>query len=379
MLSRLIEREHEAHTALGDVASLMGRYSVTGEEDEIRSVLAGEKDLDDVVRAPGEVAAADDLSGLFARLFDQPDAPPVDPEPVGGAQGGSGLYPDEITYLEEALHAGFLDPSQPLANGGVRWRRDRDFGTAELDPPPDLLQRLEVLPQSYLTQRRVTQRLVLATTALRGQDRLKAALADEEPSSWPDAHYLGPLHPVLDWAADRALTRLGRGEVFAVRGDVDDPTVLLVGTLTNRRGQVVSAAWLTVAFPGGDPGFGFVEPHDSAADALASLGMNRSRANRGAVPDVPALQQLIRPAVGLATEQMRSLFAVAERDVTGRVREWSQRLDQWDHDAGALIQRTDLKQRRIGVAQERELIAAMEPDQQLVRPLLVVVPDGAGS
>jgi hypothetical protein len=97
------------------------------------------------------------------------------------------------------------------------------------------------------------------------------------------------------------------------------------------------------------------------------------------VPDVPALQQLIRPAVGLATEQMRSLFGVAERDVTGRVQEWSQRLDQWDRDAGALIQRTQLQQRRIGVAQERALIAAMEPDQQLVRPLLVVVPDGAGS
>jgi len=141
---------------------------------------------------------------------------------------------------------------------------------------------------------------------------------------------------------------------------------------------VVSAAWLTIAFPGGEPGFGLVQPHGSAADALTSLGLDKSRANPGAVPDVPALQQLIRPAVGLATEQMRSLFGVAEQDVTGRVQEWSQRLDQWDHDAGALIQRVQLQQRRIGVAQERALIAAMEPDQQLVRQLLVVVPDGAG-
>ncbi|HEY5151296.1 MAG TPA: helicase-related protein [Mycobacterium sp.] len=389
VLSRLIDREHEAHTALGDAASLMGRYSVSGEEDEIRSVLAGEKDLDEVVRAPGQVAAGDDLTGLFARLFQQP-ATSVDVGLVGSDPGGSGLYPDEISYLEEALHAGFIDPSQPLSNGGVRWRRDPNFGTAELDPPPDLLQRLEVLPQSYLTQRRVTQRIVLATTAIRGQDRLTAALADDEPSSWPDAHYLGPLHPVLDWAADRALTRLGRGEVFAVRGDVDDPTVLLVGTLTNRRGQVVSAAWLTVAFPGADPGFGWVQPlafpgadpgfgwvqpHGSAADALSFLGLDQGLPNPGAVPDVPALQQLIRPAVGLAAEQMRSLFGVAERDVTGRVQAWSQRLDRWDHDADALIQRNELKQRRVGVAQERALIAAMEPDQQLVRPLLVVVPD----
>jgi len=170
VLSRLIEREHEAHTALGDAASLMGRYSVTGEEDEIRSVLAVEKDLDEVVRAPGQVAAGDDLTGLFARLFQQP-ATSVDVDLVGSDPGGSGLYPDEISYLEEALHAGFIDPSQPLSNGGVRWRRDRNFGTAELDPPPDLLQRLEVLPQSYLTQRRVTQRLVGGDDDVHGESR----------------------------------------------------------------------------------------------------------------------------------------------------------------------------------------------------------------
>ena len=384
VLSRLIEREHEAHSALGDVASLMGQYSVTAEEDAIREVLAGAKELDDVVRTPEQVAESDDLSGLFARVFDEPvtpagEAAPAQEAPAGQENHGSGLYPDEVSYLEQALQAGFIDPSQPPPNGGVRWRRDPNFGTAELNPPADLLQRLEVLPQSYLSQRRVTEHLVLATTAIRGKDRLAAALADEEPSSWPDAHYLGPLHPVLDWATDRALAGLGRGEVFAVRGAVEDPTVLLLGTLTNRRGQVVSAAWLTIAFPGADPGFGWVQPHDSAAAAFRFLGLTTPRANRGAIPDVVVLQRLIRPAVGLAVDQMRSLFEVAEADVTARVREWSLRLDRWDDEAGALIQRSDLKQRRVGVAQERQLIAAMEPDQQLVRPLLVVVGDGDSS
>ncbi len=375
MPSRLIEREHEAHTALGDVASLVGRYSVTSEEDEIRAVLAGEKELGDVIRPLNQVAGLDDLTGLFARLSNQ-SASTADASPqLAPTDLGTGLYPDEVTYLEEALHAGFIDPSEPLSNAGVGWRRDRNFGTAELDPPPDLVNRLEVLPQSYLSQRRVSRRLVLATTVIRGKDRLAAALADEQPSSWPDAHYLGPLHPVLDWAADRALSQLGRNEVFAARGAVDDPTVLLVGTLTNRRGQVVSAAWLTVAFPGQDPHFGLVQPHACAADALRFLGLNRPRANANGVPNLATLQTLIRPAVRLAAEQMRSLFAVAERDVTARVRSWSGRLDRWDEDAQALIPRGDLKQRRVGVAQERQLVAAMEPDQQLVRPLLVIVPE----
>src|SRR5699024_3734112 len=32
VLARLVDREHEAHTALGDSASLMGTYDVKGEE-----------------------------------------------------------------------------------------------------------------------------------------------------------------------------------------------------------------------------------------------------------------------------------------------------------------------------------------------------------
>ncbi|MBN9272873.1 MAG: hypothetical protein J0J15_22050 [Mesorhizobium sp.] len=41
----------------------------------------------------------------------------------------------------------------------------------------------------------------------------------------------------------------------------------------------------------------------------------------------------------------------------------------------ALVQRSEIKQRRVTVAQERELVEAMKPDRQLVRPLLAVVPE----
>jgi superfamily II DNA or RNA helicase len=378
ILAKLIEKENEAHTALGDVASLMGQHDVKGEEDEIRAVLAGQKTLDDVVRTVDEVATSDDLTGLFFRLFDAPDAQAAkDLGPaLADSTSGSGLYDDDISYLDEALHAAFIDPTAPPSNNGVAWRPNNKFGTAELVPPRDLVQRLEVLPQSYLADRRVTEKLVLATTPTRGKDRLAAALRDDSDSTWPDAHYLSPLHPVLDWASDRALASLGRNEVFAVRGDVESPTVLLLGTLTNRRGQVVAAAWLTAEFPSpDDQNFVLVNPHESAAEALESLGWNRPRDNQGSVTGVEDLQRLIEPAVRHAQKQMSGLFAVAEADVTQRVEAWSQRLDQWDKEAGVLAQRSELRQRRVSVQQERELVVAMNPDRQLVRPLLVVVPD----
>ena len=69
VLSRLIAKEHEAHTALGDAASLMGKYDVGAEEDEIRKVLAGKARLDDVVRETEAVKAENSIAGILARIM----------------------------------------------------------------------------------------------------------------------------------------------------------------------------------------------------------------------------------------------------------------------------------------------------------------------
>ncbi|MFI2711966.1 helicase-related protein [Micromonospora sp. NPDC018662] len=384
VLAKLIEKENEAHTALGDVASLMGQYDVKGEENEIRSVLAGTKPLDDVIRPVAEVAAGNDLAALFAQLFDAPGqttdeavAPDATVEP---GDAGSGLYDDEVSYLEEALREAFVDPTAPPARGGVGWRRDEAFGTAELVPPTDLVQRLDVLPQSYLADRKVTERLVLATTMARGRERLAGALRDRSGTTWPDAHYLSPLHPVLDWAADRALAALGRNEVFAVRGTVETPTVLLLGTLTNKRGQVVSTAWLTAQFPAPeDPSFVLVTPHESVRTALQELGWTTPRANPGPVPSIDSLEPLVAPAVHQAAAYLeKNVFEAASRDAEQRVETWRRKLDAWDEGADVLIRRSDVQASRARIDEERELAESMAPSRQLVRPLLVVVPDTEG-
>ena len=389
VLKRLVDKEHEAHTALGDVASLMGKHDVGAEEEAIRRVLADQLDLDDVVRSVDEVAVADDLAGMFYRMFDAPkgavdpkaqEAQPLQAQPLEARSSAStitsGLYPSQIAYLDEALHAAYVKPTGPTSNDGVEWRLHEGFGAAELIPPRDLMQRLEVLPQTYLADRKVGQRLLLATTKERGRASLAAALADDAGSSWPEAHFLAPLHPVLDWASDRALARLGRNEVFAVRGQVDAATFLLLGTLTNRRGQVVAASWLTIAFHDPQrPSAALVQPHESAAAAFDAVGWLESRANPGPVTGLAELQGLVSPAVTLARSQMRALFAVAEADVNRRVAQWSTRLDEWSAQAAAMTQRADLRQRRLTVEQERELVESMAPDRQLVRPLLLVVPE----
>ena len=374
VLSRLIEKEHEAHTALGDAASLMGKYDVEAEEDEIRKVLAGQATLDDVVADAQAVKAEDSISGLLARIMASATAPAPRPE-GSAAPAAASLYPSQAAFLTDALEEAYQTPAAPVAAGGVGWR---DYGAqqiVELTPPPDLRQRLDVLPQSYLSERKVLHGFKLVTSEERGKALLADALTDESDSSWPEAHYLGPLHPVIDWAADRAMASLGRNQVFAVRGNVDSPTVLLLGTLTNRRGQVVASSYLTAEFPNpAKPELCFITPHESATAMTAEVGYADSASNPGAVAGIDALRPLIARAVRAVGTEMSAVFGAAQESITNRVQEWSRRAVDWDAGADALIQRKDLVQRRVSVQKEKEIADKMVPERQLVRPLLVVVP-----
>jgi len=375
VLSRLIEKEHEAHTALGDVASLMGKYDVGQEEEEIRKVLAREVDLDDVVKDAKGVATEDSVAGLLARIMAGAAAMPSPGTAEASALDSSSLYPKQVTFLREALEEAYVTPGALIHAGGLEWREYGPQSIVEFIPPPDLRQRLEVLPQSYLADRKVMEKFKLVTSRARGKTLLADALSDESGSSWPEAHYLGPLHPVIDWAADRAMASLGRNQVFAVRGAVDHPTILLLGTLTNRRGHVVASAYLTAEFPNlQNPGFCIVTPHESAAEMVAAVGHTGNASNPGAVAGVDALQPLIAHAVRSAGSEMSAVFAAAEGAVTHRVEEWSRRAQDWTHEAEALIQRAELRQRRVSIEEERAIAARMTPQRQLVRPLLVVVP-----
>jgi superfamily II DNA/RNA helicase len=82
IVSRLIAKEHAAHRALGDVASVMGLYSESEEEDQVREALrkrtAAEREqaLEDAAPEP---AGFDPwaFAGLARPGADQPPAPPA--------------------------------------------------------------------------------------------------------------------------------------------------------------------------------------------------------------------------------------------------------------------------------------------------------------
>lgn len=370
VLTALVRRENEAHGALGDAGALMGTYSVAAEEKAVEDALAKGKSLEDVIPTPDAVASDADDPWLSFILDDADHHVDSTTEVTVEERIATGLFPTDAAYLAAALEEVFETPAAHPAAGGVDWREHAGYGLVELTPTDDLRQRLAVLPQTYLAERRVVDDMKLATTPTLAQASLKEAQDDRanQKGLWPEAHYLGPLHPVLDWAGDRTLARLGRDEVFVVRGDVFGPTVLVLGSLTNERGQVISTNLVAVTGR-------TVQPFTDAAEAFAELGITHDRSNQAPVADVDELQTLIPAAVDAAEEHLRMTSEAAAQDVRRRVAEWSNRVDEWVEASGDVRQLSGLRERTSLVREEAEIARTMLPARRLARPLLVIVPE----
>lgn len=396
VLTRLMEREHAAHEMLGDASSLMGKHSVRSEEDAIREVLQGLRDFDQAVATPEEILSGAhakqeategpvesdslDIDALLASLSAELDFSGMPDTPTVPDASHDSAYSREIDYLRDALNEAFHNvPSASLASGGVGFI-EHDNAIVEMTPPEDLCRRLDFLPQDYAAYRRVKENLMLATTLNRGKEQLQAAREGDSEKSWPKAHYLGPLHPVSDWASDRALSSMRRREIPAVTGAVTTPTILLMGTLTNSRGQVVTRAFLTAA-----PGqFGLDAPPgiprataETIADPvawLASVGLGEDAINPGTTELPEDLSKLLDAAVTEATTHLDVTRQSAHEKATQRTAQWSQRADTWSarHTTGAATRA--VKQSSDLIDQEHALLQSLTPERTLIRPLLVIVP-----
>lgn len=456
VLTRLVEREAQANELLGDASSLMGKHSVSAEEDEIRKVLAGAKTFDAAVSSPGEVltraghlgvegevgepggnagaAAAFDADAFLASLGASvpgrssagdahaavstaeagsfsgatglraglPDAAgAADTAGVTGTAGieldrtaARSLYPTELDYLEDALDEAFLSvPFDTPAAGGVNFRVYRDEDIAELTPPGDLRRRLEFLPQDYVEYRQVMEKLMLATSTAAGRAQLRAAREGDSEKSWPKAHFLGPLHPVTQWAAERALSKMGFKEIPAFLAGPygpDSPTVVVLGTLTNRFGQVVNRSFFTAApsvlvadvtqadfrMPGTVSAAAVPDP----VAFLVRAGLDPQAISPGNVRVPGYVAGLLAGAVDEAHAQMDLVREEAQRQAQARSNAWRARAEGWlaaaHQPAGGFPGGRFPGGKRAArlLDQEERLMDATFPERSLVRPLAVILP-----
>jgi ERCC4-related helicase len=222
---KLLAKEEEVHRTLGTVEAVTGEYLPDREERRLmHDLLRGrtteqslehratdDPDEDD----PGDFRLLDELLGPVG---DRPDAPPAQVEVPS-------LFASTEDFLDEALHEVFTRPTEELDL--VR----NDHGLS-LDAPDDLRQRLSDLPRSYLDTLRTGAGRRLRLHLTFDRNTAQQSLTDARSSRstlWPATHYLGDLHPVVDWLIDRVLLKLGRQQAPVLLSRIDSPAYLLQG------------------------------------------------------------------------------------------------------------------------------------------------------
>ncbi len=199
------------------------------------------------------------------------------------------------------------------------------------DTPDDLADRLDVLPPGYLRDHGITKRMKLTFSGKDAADSLKRAREDaDSPSLWPDAHYVGELHPVLEWITDKVLVQLGRQQALVLQADrarVPEPVFLTQGVWSNQEGRPTVVAFLAVDRLGGH-GAG-PRVRKLTRELLTELGLSPDMPDHFAQGDPAALQPYVAEAVAVTRHRMTELRGKAEERVDQPLREYEERVGLW--------------------------------------------------
>ncbi|KJY47275.1 hypothetical protein VR46_04445 [Streptomyces sp. NRRL S-444] len=201
------------------------------------------------------------------------------------------------------------------------------------DTPEDLADRLDVLPPGYLRDQNITRRMKLTFSRKDAAESLKRAREDSGSSSlWPDAHYVGELHPVVEWITDKVLVQLGRQQAPIIQVDPKGapvPVVLTQGVWSNAEGRPTLVAWLAV------DQLDTPEPRtrELTPELLAELGIGPDMPDHYQPGDCAALQPLVPMAVAETRRTLGRLRKLADQEVDAPLRAYEKRVGDWRQDA----------------------------------------------
>ena len=380
ILTKLVAKEHEAHRALGDAASVMGLHSETAEEREIvqalreRNEAAKEATLEAVApsKASWDPWAFVGLAG--SSRDDAPHVPDEGSRPRVVTRDLPSLFEDDVAYLLDGLRLAY--------DGGHALDLTVDEQVVSFTPPEDLLARLQALPQAYLKQRNVARRLLLTGDFRTAERSLRAALdsvgeTGEAGTAWPEVHFLGPTHPVLDWLADKVLFRLGRNEAFALPADVDEPTILVSGVWANKLGEPIAASWLAATVEDGLVTF------SDMTDTLRAAGLTSDLVNRAWQGDLASVEAHLPTVVRASRERLKDDLATRAAQVADDLAATKRRVERWRTEARTRAEamppgarrKARLKEIERVTTQYEALIAEQRPaDAPLVRIVGALLP-----
>ncbi|MEV6965272.1 helicase-related protein [Hamadaea sp. NPDC051192] len=399
---KLAQKEDAAHRTLGEAAALMGLRDEEREASSIEQAYLDGRDVDDVV--PDTPAEEDDIF-MAGGSFDDHSDGDVLVASTDDVLKQPRLFGSTREFIEDAFAEVYENPAGTI---GLNWLDSSDYPDTfefELNRDgnrlSDLQRRMKVLPQSYLDERRVLEKLTLTLSADVAHRRLELARQNSgerrqkrtggatkeqkyEQSAWPDISYLTDQHPVTEWLVDKVLARRAsdspdgrRLTAPVIVADVTEPVFLVNGRYSNKQGKPTVLAWMALRrVPDG-----FALDAREFVQVLHDAKVNREMRLRH-VEDLSLLQQLIPRVVVAARTEMRQRREAQEDQLMAPLAEYEERLHNWEKAKSvryeqltifAHRQREEKKVEKTAIALKRlidELTTQGEPTIRIVGVLI---------
>ena len=303
---KLLAREATAHSQLGTAEGVTRQFTSKKEEDRlVKDLLAGKTVDESIDAAAAADPSADFLADLLAGVGDQPENPAPDQAKV------SRLFRDTEAFARAALGA-----------AAPELRVDDDGEMLAFRPPDDLVQRLSVLPPSYLKMHDITERMRVTFSRTLAQKNLDEA--QRTKTLWPEIAYLSDLHPMIEWLTDKVLLRVPRQQAPVLIAAVDDPAFLVQGVYSNALGQPTVVEWMAVTGLPGEPRI------DDMAGALQPAKVGPDMVNTLSFGDIARLQDFVPAAVSAARDHLEARRANYDATIDGPIEEYRTRLATWE-------------------------------------------------
>ncbi|WP_242510201.1 DEAD/DEAH box helicase [Halorhodospira halophila] len=313
VLEVLIEKDQQASRNIGDPSEFMGVHSVEEEEAQVGAYIE---------------SGDDDMAGLFSAFLDnqqEASESPLDafvpqetraPSLEAVTEAPITLFEDDFDYARTAVQ--WLHNHQP----DLQAEADPQRRVLTLTAPQDLRQRLRhIAPQA----RPEGDRFILTPDVEAIQQELDRRRDEDSP--WASRQYLWPLHPVMEWLADRAENAFGRhaAPVFRLPRalEADETAFLLQGGFPNRRGYPVVHGWLGVRLREG----AIVEEY-GLQPLIEALGLRAGALpNRGESGDTEALKKQLPDVVDRTEAYLQQLRREQEPGIDARLNRQMESMD----------------------------------------------------
>ncbi|MFE9093615.1 SNF2-related protein [Streptomyces sp. NPDC007264] len=197
------------------------------------------------------------------------------------------------------------------------------------EPPRDLADRFDVLPPGYVREQGITRRISLTFSREDAADSLRRAREDAGSTSlWPDAHYVGELHPVVEWITDKVLVEYGRQQALVLQVGPEkapDPVFLTQGVWSNAEGRPTAVAWLAVDRLGTSA----PRVRELTPALLTALGVGPDMRDHWTPSDPETLRPLVPLAVAETRRAMERVRKVAEELVDSPLHDLERGIGEW--------------------------------------------------